>query len=65
MENEEGSVFCNSLAKEDSAANLIAFRGESHYKSPTAQARMCTAYESKMHILLLHVNISFAPVEES
>jgi ATP adenylyltransferase len=26
-EKEEGCVFCNALAKEDSAANLIAFRG--------------------------------------
>jgi ATP adenylyltransferase len=28
---EEGCVFCNALAKEDSAANLIAFRGESAF----------------------------------
>ena len=27
-EKEEGCVFCNALAKEDSEANLIAFRGE-------------------------------------
>ena len=27
-EKEEGCVFCNAQAKEDSAANLIAFRGE-------------------------------------
>jgi ATP adenylyltransferase len=27
-EKEEGCVFCNAHAKEDSAANLIAFRGE-------------------------------------
>jgi len=27
-EKEEGCVFCNALTKEDSAANLIAFRGE-------------------------------------
>ena len=28
---EEGCVFCNEQAKEDSAANLIAFRGERAY----------------------------------
>jgi ATP adenylyltransferase len=27
-EKEEGCVFCNALAKEDGAANLIAFRGQ-------------------------------------
>jgi len=27
-EKEEGCVFCNAQAKEDSAANLIAFRGQ-------------------------------------
>jgi ATP adenylyltransferase len=27
-EKEAGCVFCNALAKEDSAANLIAFRGQ-------------------------------------
>ena len=27
-EKEEGCVFCNALVKEDSEANLIAFRGE-------------------------------------
>ena len=28
---EDGCVFCNALAKEDSAENLIAFRGEYSY----------------------------------
>jgi ATP adenylyltransferase len=27
-EKEEGCVFCNALAREDSAANLVAFRGQ-------------------------------------
>jgi ATP adenylyltransferase len=30
-EKEEGCVFCNAQAKEDSAANLIAYRGERAY----------------------------------
>ncbi|HSB01184.1 MAG TPA: HIT domain-containing protein [Anaerolineales bacterium] len=29
--NEDGCIFCNAQAKEDSAENLIAFRGERAY----------------------------------